>query len=225
MVCIILCLIATGCTEHNVNGNLFSICYDYKSPLNSIALIVPGMNQSCSLSGYVSIAGYYKSREITPVYVNIKWKAVGLGKLSETAYQIGTMLKDSFPDSYKYLFGFSFGAAIVLKLSQYTDAKQVLLCSMSAVFEEDRQLQVFPFSQFMNIMTDYSSNGLSYCASQKQCIIFLYGDHENFLINKKIIAHRTEFFKCNKTIFVKNAGHKISGRTYLAAIKDLVRKN
>jgi len=72
--------------------------------------------------------------------------------------------------------------------------------------------------------TDYSKNGLSYSASEKMCIIFLYGDHDSFLINKAIIRHRKDFFTCNETRMVPNTGHNISGRSYLTAIQQILQR-
>jgi hypothetical protein len=206
------------------SSHLFSIHFDYSMPRNNIALIIPGLNQSNSDPGYDSIGTYYKSNGIMPVYVNIDWKTVGLGKLSPAAFQIHTMLKDSFPDSHVYLFGFSFGAVIALKLSQLIHAEQIVLCSMSPMFAEDRAYQIFPFKQLLGIFTDFSSNGLSYSSSLGICVYFLYGDHDSFVINKAIIQNRKASFKCNETNIVPNARHTISSRSYLNAIKRIVRR-
>jgi hypothetical protein len=203
-------------------AGLFSIHYDFSMPRNDIALIIPGMHQINTDPGYDSIGIYYKSKGITPVYVNIKWKKVGLGKLCVAALQIDTMLKDSFPDSHVFLFGFSMGAVIALKLSQFIHAEQILLCSMSPMFAEDRNHQIFPFKQIMGIVTDYSSNGLSYSSSRETCVYFLYGDHDSYAINKAIIQNRKASFKCNKTVMIQNAVHDISGPTYLQGIKNII---
>lgn len=204
--------------------NLFSIHYDVSMPHDNIVLIIPGMNQTDSDPGYDSVGGYYKSKGISPVYVNIDWKAVGIGKLSDAALQIDSMLKDSFPDSHVFLFGFSFGAVISLKLSQLICAEQIILCSMSPLFEEDRVYQIFPFKQIMGLVTDYSTNGLSYSSSLGTCVYFLYGDHDSFVINKSIIKNRKTSFKCDETRIVSNAGHNISSHSYLKAIKQIVQK-
>ena len=182
------------------------------------------MNQTDSNPGYDSIGVYYKNRGIMPVYVNINWKSVGFNNLSTSAFQIKTLLKDSFPDSHVFLFGFSFGAVISLKLAQLINAEQILLCSMSPAFVEDRVNQRFPFKQISGFFTDYSMNGLSYSANQGKCIYFLYGDHDSFLINKAIIQSRKSFFRCNETIIVKNAHHNISDQTYLKAIYQIVQR-
>jgi hypothetical protein len=118
-------------SDYSPQKPFFSIHYDPLSPRSAIAVIIPGMNQRASDPGYDSIGSFYKIKGITPVYVNIDWKAVGLGKLSAAALQMYGMLKDSFPQSKVYLFGFSFGAVICLKLSQSIQAKHILLCSMS----------------------------------------------------------------------------------------------
>jgi hypothetical protein len=129
----------------------FSLQYDSSLSRSKIALIIPGMSQTCSNPGYDSIGVYYKSCGITPVYVNINWKAVGIKNLTAAAVQLRKMLKDSFPQSKIYLFGFSFGAVITLKLSQMIQPEQVLLCSMSPMFAEDRIYQIFPFKQLTAI--------------------------------------------------------------------------
>jgi hypothetical protein len=223
-LCVILLLTLSGCgSKSSPLKHLFSIQFDSSMPRNDIVLIFPGLNQSSSSPGYGTIGDYYKHKGITPVFVNIDWKLVGVNKLSCAALAIDTMLKDSFPDSHLFLFGFSFGAAIALKLSQLEKTEQVVLCSMSPVFSEDRSYQVFPFKQIIGLIADYSKNGLSYSNNLGKCVFFLYGTHDNFLINKAIIQNRRLSFKCNETILVDSAHHNISGRTYLAEIDKIVQ--
>jgi alpha/beta superfamily hydrolase len=206
------------------NSALFSIQYDSSLPRSNLALIIPGMNQTCSDLGYDFIGTFYKSIGISPVYVNINWKAVGINDLSDAAFQIHNMLKDSFPESNLYLFGFSFGAVITLKLSQLANTEHILLCSMSPLFSEDRIHQIFPFRQILSIVTDYSKNGLSYSSSNKTCVVFLYGDHDSFAITKAIIQNRKEYFTCNQTIIIPNARHNISGSSYLSTIRQTIHR-
>jgi hypothetical protein len=214
-----------GCaTNSSTAKEFFSIVYNDSMPRADIALIIPGLNQTDSDPGYDSIGIFYKSTGITPVYVNIDWKAVGLAKLSAVAEQIAAMLKDTFTDAHIFLFGFSFGAVIALKLSQLIHTEQVVVCSMSPLFAEDRIHQIFPFRQILGIVTDYSSNGLSYSPNLKTCVYFLYGDHDSFVINNAIIQNRKSSFKCSETTIVENARHDISGRSYLKAIKQIVQK-
>jgi esterase/lipase len=182
------------------------------------------MNQTCSDPGYDSVAAVYKSIGVSPVYVSINWKAVGINDLSTAAFQIKKMLEDSFPESHMYLFGFSFGAVITLKLSQLITTDHILLCSMSPLFAEDRNYQIFPFRQILSIVTDYSKNGLSYSSSKKTCVVFLYGDHDSFVINKAIIQHRKDFFTCNQTTIVPDARHNISDSSYLTTIRQTIHK-
>jgi hypothetical protein len=209
----------TGYTEQ---VKLFTFQYDSSKPLINIALIIPGMDHSASTSGYDSIEAFYENSGITPLFVNIQWKVIGINKLSLIAQQIQGELRDSFPQSTVYLFGFSFGAVISLKLSQLIQAKHILLCSMSPLFDEDRVHQIFPFSQLLGCLTDYSTNGLSYALSKEMCCTFLYGDHDSFVINKNIIKYRKEFFTCNETQIIANAKHDISGKSYLSAVKKIV---
>lgn len=223
---ILFTLAFNGCASNSSKGthNFFSIHYDPSLSRNNLALIIPGMNQTCSDPGYDSIGDYYKAKGIAPVYVNINWNAVGIKNLTAAAVQLRDFLNDSFPQSHFYLFGFSFGAVITLKLSQLVRVEQVLLCSMSPLFAEDRTHQIFPFGQILGMVTDYSKNGLSYSASKGTCVIFLYGDHDSFAINKAIIQNRKEFFTCNETGMVPNARHDISGQSYLTAIKRIVQR-
>ena len=210
---------ASNCSSQRY---FFSITYDPFFPRDTIALIIPGMNQTNSTPGYDSIGAFYKTMGILPVYIDVDWRSVGFKKLSRTAFQIDTMIQDSFPRSRMYLFGFSFGAVISLKLSQLLHAQKIILCSMSPLFKEDRAYQIFPFKQLSGFFLDFSSNGLSYAASKETCVYFLYGDHDNFLINKAIIQNRKSSFTCNETILIKNARHDISGRAYLTAISHLI---
>lgn len=218
-------LIGSGyATNSNDIKKLFSIHYDSSIPRSNIAVIIPGMNQTYADPGYDSVGYYFKSRGIIPVYVNINWKAFGLNDLSTTVLEIDTMLMDSFPDSHVFLFGFSLGAVISLKLSQLLHAEHVLLCSMSPAFAEDRTYQAFPFKQLMSLFTGNVLNGLSYSSSLKECVYFFYGDHDSFLINSAIIRNRKVSFKCNETIIVKNARHNISDKQYLRAIDKILQK-
>lgn len=225
-ILITFCVIAvSGCTQHSADvSRLFSFHYDSSLPRNNLALIIPGMNQTCSDPGYDSIGAYYKTIGISPVYMNINWKAVGIKNLSNAAFQINNMLRDSFPESHMYLFGFSFGAVITLKLSQLINAEQIVLCSMSPLFAEDRIHQIFPFNQILSFVIDYSKNRLSYASSNKTCVVFLYGDHDSFIINKAIIQYRKEFFTCNETSIVPDARHDISGSSYLSQIRKTIQK-
>lgn len=201
-----------------------SIHHDSLITRTRVAVLIPGMNQTCFSPGYDSIGIYYKCRNINPVYVNIKWKAVGFKSLTDVSFQLQKILIDSFPNAHYYLFGFSFGAVISLKLSQMINADHILLCSMSPMFEEDRTYQIFPFKQLLGLFTDYKSNGLSFSSSKETCVIFLYGEHDSFAINKKIIQNRKDYFTCSETILVPNARHDISGRSYLTAIQQIVER-
>jgi len=222
---ILMILILNGCAKNpSMPKKLFSFKYDYSLSHRDIVLIIPGMNQSNTDQGYDSIGEYYKRIGVTPVYVNIDWKIVGIGRLSAAALQINEFLNDSFPDSHLYLFGFSFGAVISLKLSQLKHMENILLCSMSPLFSEDRVHQIFPFKQLLGLITDYSTNGLSYSTCQGTCVHFLYGDLDSFVINEAIITARKMFFKCNETIIVVNARHNISSPQYLKAIKQTIAR-
>jgi hypothetical protein len=205
--------------------NHFSLHYDASMPRDSIVIIIPGMHQNYSDPGYDSIGAFYTRRGITPVYAHIDWKAVGLNTLSATALRISTMLKDTFPNTHFFLFGFSFGAALSLKLSQSIQAEQVLLCSMSPIFHEDLNYLPGPVRLLLHCITNYSINGLSYSSSLGTCLHFLYGDHDHFVINKAVVQNRKAAFKCNETTVVKNAEHSISNRQYLEAIRESVLNN
>jgi hypothetical protein len=226
LIIIVLCAIAfDGCASNSSHTpEYFSIKYDSSLSRSNLVLIIPGLHQVCSDPGYDSIGAFYKTKGITPVYVTINWRAVGFNKLSAAALKISDMLKDSFPQSNVYLFGFSFGAVICLKVSQSTRVNHLLLCSMSPLFAEDRVHQIVPFRQIMGMVIDYSSSGLSYSSSRETCLEFLYGDHDSFVINKAIIKSRKAFFTCNETRMVSNARHDISGKSYLEAIKQVVQR-
>jgi hypothetical protein len=222
---ILFAMVINGCTLNSSKSpHVILIQYDSSGSRNNLALIIPGMNQTCSDPGYDSIGTYYKSIGITPVYININWKVIGVENLTSVAMQLHDMLKDSFPESHFYLFGFSFGAVISLKLSQLMSTEHILLCSMSPMFTEDIIHQIFPFRQILGMVTDYSENGLSYSASKKKCIVFLYGSKDSFALNKAIIQNRKHFFSCNETIIIPNAKHNISDGSYLKAIQRIVQR-
>jgi hypothetical protein len=223
---LILCFTIFGDFTEGAAGSedLFTLNYNSAAPRSRIALIIGGKGQTNLNAGYDSIGLFYQAQTVTPIYVNVAWQSAGINRLSQVADQLEKMLQDSFPHSKIYLFGFSFGAAISLKLSQRIDAQQVLLCSMSPVFMEDNERQLFLFRHLMPIFNHFRSNGLSFEGNYKKCIYFLYGDHDSRLINHAIIRNRTASFKCNETIMVKNAKHDISGEFYLQAIKKIVQK-
>jgi len=192
-------------------------------PRNRIALIIPGTGRKTANTEYQRVGDYYKSKGITPIYVDINWKHAGLANFATAASQIGTDIKKAYPDSKIFLFGFSFGAVIAFKLSESISPAHSLLCSMSPVFAEDRKYQLLPLRPVMWLVAAYSSNHLSYAHSEGRSFVFLYGDSE-FLINKSIVRHRKSVFANSKTITVQGVGHTLSDPAYLAAVKNIVEE-
>jgi hypothetical protein len=212
-----------GCVVHSSPApGFFTIRHDSIAPRQALAVIIPGLNKTGAEPEYDAIGTLYNRNGIAPVIVNVNWNAVGINNITATARQLAGMISDSFPGSKFHLFGFSFGAVIALKVSQLMDVEQVLLCSMSPLFKEDKAFQLFPFGQILGMITDYSKNGLSYSESKETCSIFLYGEHDSFAINKAIILNRKDFFKCNETIMVPEARHDLSTGSYLSVIGEII---
>jgi len=220
-ICLILLLVSFGCSDQATHQQLFSLQMDLAMPRNRVAIIIAGMNQKTSMAEYHRIGDYYKSKGIAPVYADIDWKHTGLANLATAASQMSAEIKKTYPDSKVFLFGFSFGAVIAYKLSESVNPAHTLLCSMSPVFTEDRNYQIFPFRQVMGMVTDYSSNHLAYPPNGGRSMVFLYGERE-FLINNAIIAHRKSIFTNSTTITVQGTGHDISNPLYLGVIKKVV---
>lgn len=200
---------------------VYSLQYDTAAPRERVALIIPGLGQKISDPVFRLIADDYQAKGILPVLVAIDWKRVGLHGFTTAAAQIGSGIRRAFPGARMFLFGFSFGAVVAYELSGSLHPDQVLLCSLSPMFVEDREFQFFPLRQIMQLMLKDAGHPLSYAHNRSWYFIFLYGDHDSFLINQAIIAHRRALFPNNRTIIIKNAGHKLSP-AYLGAIKKLV---
>jgi alpha/beta superfamily hydrolase len=202
--------------------DLFSFHHDSVSPRSNVVLIIPGLGQHAGNAGYAEIGKIYRSRGIASVHVNIRWRRVGYSKLATVAEAIALAAKEIFPDSQVYLAGFSLGAAIACNVSHWLPARHILLCSMSAIFSEDRPLLGFPFRQVMQFIVRFTHTEFSYRENCSRCIDFLYGDHDNASLNGAIIRHRSEAFHCSTTAIIKNARHAVAGREYLAAIGERV---
>ena len=213
-------LLFSGCAASPA-GRLFTIHYDASLPRASIAIIIPGLGQSASSPGYDAVGAFYRGRGITPVFVNMNWKAAGVSRLGLAGMELDTMLHDSFPGARVYLFGFSFGAVVALEAARSVPAAHILLCSMSPLYREDRAFQIFPFRQLMGL---FVPGDLSYAPNLGQCVTFLYADQDNFVISKAIIGHRKASFTCNETIIIDHARHDISGRSYLDTIRAIVQR-
>jgi hypothetical protein len=149
------------------------------------------------------------------------WKRMGLHGFARAAGQVSSGVREVFPRARVFLFGFSFGAVLAYELSETLHPVHVLLCSMSPVFDEDRVFQFFPLKQAMNYFIQDAASPLSYARYRDKCFVFLYGEHESFLINPAIIAHRCAWFKGNQIVIVKNARHKLEAG-YLNAIEKMV---
>lgn len=199
----------------------YSLRYD-TSEVAQVAIIIPGMKQKVSQAEYQEIGGYYKSKGITPVFVDINWDETGIKNLAATARQISAEVNKSFAGSKIYIFGFSFGAVIAYKLAEIINPEQTLLCSMSPVFKEDREHQIFPIKQFAQLASYFWDTDISFAGNNGRCFTFLYGDDDSFLINNSIIENRKTQFKCNKSEIIKEASHDISKPVYLRAIKNII---
>jgi hypothetical protein len=199
----------------------FSLRCDSPPPHDRIVLIVPGMRQKTSDAEYRAVGEYYAARGIAPVFVDIEWGFLGINYLGATAADIGAEVKKTYRDARICLFGFSFGAVIAYKMSGPVHPVHALLCSMSPVFSEDRPCLILPFRLLMGWVSDYSSNRLTYAHDEGECLTFLYGDHDSFLINKSIIDRRRSAFVHSKVVIVKGAGHDL-GPAYLEAIKAVI---
>jgi len=149
----------------------------------------------------------------------VKWNSVGVNEFSRTAVQIAVQFERIFPGARLRIFGFSLGAAIAFKVSQTTEAEQIILCSMSPLFAEDVDLQKFSFRQLSGLLLDRKANGLSMAGCSGNGITLLYGELDSGLINKNIIERRRVILDGSAAFIVSNARHDISGQAYLAAIK------
>jgi hypothetical protein len=199
----------------------YALKYDAALPQARIVLIIPGFGQKITDPAFHMIANAYQAKGITPVLVAIDWNRLKPRSLADTAAQLSLEIRRDFPNAHVLLFGFSLGAVLAYKLSESIHPKHALLCSMSPVFEEDHKLQPFFLQQLLGLIFDYSSHPLTYNRHQEKGLIFLYADHESFLINPMILAQRRILFANQRITIVKNAGHQLNP-AYLGEIKKQV---
>ena len=101
--------------------------------MSKVAYIIPGALESNKKKPYKEIAGFFKSKKIKPVPVDIKWKYT---TLSDNLSQFIRKYR-KFDGDEIYILGFSIGAVIALIASTKIKTKTTILCSLSPVFKED----------------------------------------------------------------------------------------
>ncbi len=200
--------------------NLFTFLPPLPQAEKRIALILPGFGRKPTEKGYLAIGGFYQARGIAPVYVAIDWRRTRIGNAAAVALGIASAVRAALPDAGVWLFGFSFGAAIACKVSETLRCEQVLLCSMSPVFSGDRRHLMFPVRQIMGLFAG-SVDRCTYSPCRDNTV-FLYGDHDNFLFRKDLLAHRARIFSAGRTIIVSGARHNPSGEAYRKAIRGII---
>jgi hypothetical protein len=215
---VLLCIITFSVFSRG-RMTAFVLKYDRSSSTRLIAIIIPGMNQSCRSPGYETIGNYYEDAGITPVFVDVDWISyMRAGFQNESS--LPSLIKAEFPDSEFYLFGFSLGAVEAFKSARCLKTRQIILCSMSPVFAEDLPYLTFPFNMILSA-TNRRAPSLSPIIKSGK-IQLLYGDHDSAVFNADLIGNRKFYFPESQTVIVPGCGHDISKYAYLKEISKAI---
>ncbi|MBI9097684.1 MAG: hypothetical protein JEY91_04365 [Spirochaetaceae bacterium] len=208
----------------NFIGNWGVFLYSDTNQREKVAIIIPGRGEYPEDWAYQEIKESFETEGYTSYIVHLDWENITADNLVSRGNEALYPLLQRNSQSDITLLGFSFGAVIALKNSHHENVKRILLASLSPIFKEDLPYHLKLFQFFAGKLTDYDINDLSYPEYENRAIVFFYGTHDSLLINKKIREMRSKRFLYSEQILIKNAGHDISGRNYLAAIKNYISK-
>ena len=191
--------------------------------MKKIAFIIPGFGESKKNNpAYMKIAGYFKTKGINPIIVDIDWK-----------YKVMTDYVEQFKEFYAkhvekgaevYILGFSYGAMVACISSPELKPKIQILCSLSPFFKEDMNRikewwKKYTGKKRINDLAKISFNDLAKKISSKTYI--LAGDKEG--IEVEIRARETNNkIKNSRLIFIPGAKHMIGQKEYLTEVKKMI---
>lgn len=222
---VILLISLSCCRVHDTyfsNDEFFTLHYDGDEENKHIAVILPGQHQKVSQHEYRTIGNYFLENGIRLCYVDVSWENIHLNNIVDVCNRIGTDVATQNPHARIVVFGFSFGAVMAVKMTEQLNPAMLLLCSLSPVFKEDVDVHPFYLKPIFSILSDYTTNQLFYPPELPDNTIFLYGDHDTFVLSEKIIASRKFFYPRSRTVIVQGAEHDISGETYLETVKKYI---
>ncbi len=225
----VILLISLSCSRFHetnfTNNDFFTLQYDGDEENKFIAVILPGQHQKVSQHEYQTIGNYFIKNGIRTCYVNIFWEHIDLNNIVNVSNRIGIDVATQNPQARIVVFGFSFGAVMAVKMTEHLNPEMLLLSSLSPIFKEDVDVHPFFLRPIISIISDYKTNQLFYPSELSDNTIFLYGDHDSFVLSKKIITSRKIMYPNSRTVIVKGAEHNVSGKAYLETIKKYINEN
>jgi alpha/beta superfamily hydrolase len=200
----------------------FTLQSDGAQANQPIAVILPGKNQNVSQQAYHTIGTYFRENGIQPCYVDLAWKEIDLDNMVDVSNRIATEVLTQYPHAKIVVLGFSFGAVLALKMSEALHPDLLLLCSLSPVFAEDLPCHPFYVRSLLHLLTDYRTNQLMYPPDVPERTLFLYGDHDAWILSARIRTLRQNLYPRSRTVIIPGARHDLSGKTYQETIRQVI---
>lgn len=186
-----------------------------------ILYIIPGYEEShTQQKSYTDIAKIFEKAGIQPIHIAIDWHQEAPRCFNTYVEQF---LKQYTPpkNAEVFVLGFSFGALIAFLSEPKIQATTLILCSLSPYFTEDVQYLAKDSIQEWEknfIDSEYSFSDLAKSISTKTHL--LVGDEEDAICLKRADSAQSQIWNSDLTV-IKNAGHDISQKAYVDAIKDV----
>ncbi len=187
--------------------------------MKKVVYIIPGFTENTFSSKYQKIMKFFRSRNITPIPINISWK-----RRTMSHYTQEFLKQYQGRNGEVYVFGFSFGAMIALITSPIIKPKLLILCSLSPYFKEDlayikkawkRGIGKRRFEDFRK----YSFNTLSKKVKSK--MILIRGGEEVSQVKRRVKdAHKK--LRGSKLILIKGAKHNLAQEEYREALQKII---
>lgn len=197
--------------------------------MNKVAYLIPGFGYRANNQTYLTIASIFRKNGIEPKIVDIKWH-----RRTMEDYVLQFMSQyDGSSKNHAILFGFSLGANIAILSSQKIKTKNLVLCSISPYFKEDKKVNnnviwylkpyqmilEFLVSPAIKSMKKYSSNLLNKINYRTYIIV---GKQELAIsVNKAKDTHKR--IK-NSKLILTDAGHDIGNANYLKTLEAIIQK-
>jgi len=201
--------------------------------MSKVVYIIPGFGYSPRHKEYVKLAEAFKENGFKPKVIKINWYR---RTMEDYLVQFMEQYKNS-PKEEVTLLGFSLGANITLLANEKAKPKNIIFCSLSPYFKEDKAkikdtkyawylkpyiiLLEFLVSPAIRTMKHYSFKELS---SKINCRVFIFAGKNEMLnlLNRAKEAHKK--VPNSKLVLVENTGHDIGNKEYLKALKAIISK-
>ncbi|MCC7436412.1 hypothetical protein IT402_00860 [Candidatus Nomurabacteria bacterium] len=173
--------------------------------------IIPGWGEKITMKGYKGIVSFTKERyEVVPLNFISKKGLLFSENIKIVDRQINKV------SSKDIILGFSAGALIAYKMSVKFKFKLAIICSISAIIEND--LSMYPKKEVDKIFTKSEINDLNKIkyGKAKSKTIFIIGSNES----KEVISRSKKLYEKNNStlIYIGNQGHSFSGK-YVDRVK------